>query len=98
MNLNQHTFIGEVPPDGKCDKLTAPKNGEMLCSDEKYEQGSECAFKCDPGNSMFCKPWFFLLKSSIALDFSLFIKCLNKLRKYSMFFEILVEYLVVVIP
>ena len=56
MSLNQHTFIGEVPPDGKCDKLTAPKNGEMLCSDEKYEQGSECAFKCDPGNSMFCKP------------------------------------------
>jgi len=44
--------ICEVPPDGKCDKLTAPKNGEMICSDEKYEQGSECAFKCDQGYKM----------------------------------------------
>jgi len=48
--------ICEVPPKGRCKQLTAPENGNMICSDSKNEQGTECAFSCDQGYRMIGQP------------------------------------------
>jgi len=42
----------KVPEPGTCDDLTAPLNGDMICSNDKHVQGAECAFSCDKGYRM----------------------------------------------